>query len=160
MGLTLGRDFREAAREAVLEEVRSELVGQADGPVFRAIQASHEALDASGYDIESVKESLIAPTVEEREDGFAVTWGWTHPAAEFFEFGTSDHVVRGQPVLSFVWEDPPQWVRQEFEQARSEGGQFAMGWRVFFSQVEVSGVDEVRFTRTGLAVLRSEVRSP
>lgn len=152
MTLTLDRDFEPAVEQAFLAELRSKLVGERDNIVFTAIQASHDRLDASGYDIESVKESLITPTVDESDGRITVTWGWTHPAAEFFEFGTSVHSIQGDPVLSFVWEDPPQWVREEFDAE-------ADGWRVFFEQVQVSGVDEVRFTRHGLRILEQKLRS-
>jgi hypothetical protein len=158
--VTLEADFQKKLREALLAEVERVLVGERGDVVFQAIQASHDRLDASGYDVASVKESLIAPTLETTADGrVAVTWGWTHPAAEFFEFGTSEHTIQGDPVLSFVWEDPPAWVKDEFDQARDTGGRFASGWRVFFAQVTVDGVDEVRFTRHGLRVLRSELEA-
>jgi hypothetical protein len=153
VGLELDRDFEAKAREAMLDDVEATLVGEADPLVFDAIQQSHEALrDFSDQypGVESVIESLGQPEVERDGDSVTVRWGWDHPAAPFFEFGTSEHTIDGDPVLSFVWEDPPQWVREEF-------GREGDGWRVFFGSVEVSGIDETRFTRIGLRWLRFQL---
>ncbi len=73
-----------------------------------------------------------------------------------WEFGTSDHHVDGDPVLSFVWSGPdvPQWVRKEFDQARDPSGQFRSGWRVFLPDVDVSGLPESRAIRDAFNGLR------
>lgn len=146
---TISQSFEADLADAVLDDVEHELVGQADPLVFQAIQQSHEALrDFAGqYDVGPIIDSLELTDVERTADGLTVRWGWDHPAAPFFAFGTSDHTVDGKPVLSFVWEDPPQEVREQFDR---EGE----GWRVFFSSVSVSGIDETRFVRIGLQWLR------
>ncbi|SIS00352.1 hypothetical protein SAMN05421858_5119 [Haladaptatus litoreus] len=150
-------DFKDKLETAVREQAVSELMGP-NGPVLKAIEQSHEKLDASDYNTDSVKDSLVEPIVEEKGNRVTITWGWTHEAADYFERGTSFHRIDGDPVLSFVWEDPPSWVREEFDQARSSGGQFSSGWRVFFSNVHVSGIDEIRYTRFGLEWLRRELQ--
>lgn len=152
MTATLGADFEDKLATATLDEAEHHLVGKPDNLVYQAIQQSHEALrDFSGeYDVESIIESMGGVEVDRTDDSITIRWGWEHPAAPYFEFGTSDHVVNGQPVLSFVWEDPPPEIRQQFDQARTAGGQFTSGWRVFFASVEVSGIDETRFVRLGL----------
>jgi len=73
-----------------------------------------------------------------------------------WEWGTSDHTVSGSKVLSWVWSGPdvPQWVREEFDQARDESGQFRSGWRVFFDSVDVSGLPEARAIRDALNAFR------
>lgn len=152
MTATLGNDFEDKLATATLDVAEHELAGKPDNLIHQAIQQSHEALrDFSGeYDVESIIDSLVLTEVERTDDSITIRWGWEHPAAPYFEWGTSDHVVNGQPVLSFVWEDPPAEIRQEFDQARTSGGQFTSGWRVFFSSVEVDGIDETRFVRIGL----------
>jgi hypothetical protein len=75
-----------------------------------------------------------------------------------WEFGTSDHTVSGDP-LSFVWEDPPQWVREEFDQARGSGGRFRSGWRVFLPETDVSGLEESRAIRDSLNGFRRLLRA-
>ncbi len=153
---------REAAAE-LLDEVEHALVGQQNNLVFQAVEHAHEQLEAYGgeheYRVESVIESFAGVTVDRNASSIKVTWGWSHPAAEFFEFGTSDHTIEGDPVLSFVWSEPPAWVREEFDQARGSGGQFASGWRVFLPEVEVSGLPEARFARSSQHWLRRQVQA-
>lgn len=161
MGVQLAGDFEDKLEEAVLDAAEQAFVGERGNLVHQAIQRSHEILRSyaqeNDYDVESIIDSLGLTQVDRQEGRLVVRWGWTHPAAPFFEFGTSTHTVEGNPVLSFVWEDPPRWVRQEFEQARSSGGQFASGWRVFFAEVEVEGIPESRFVRDALRWLETEV---
>jgi len=143
--------FTEAAEAGAYEA----LVGERDNLVFQAIEASHDRLrtvgDANDYDVEPVIESLELVEAD-RSDG-EIRWGWSHPAAEYFEFGTSAHTIDGDPILSFVWEDPPPGIREEFDQARDSGGRFQSGVRVFFSSVEVEGITETRFVRAGVEYL-------
>jgi len=141
-------DGVEAFTEAAREEAYRELVGKRDNLVFQAIQESHDRLrkvgESEDYDVEPIIESL--ELVEVDESGGEIRWGWSHPAAEFFEFGTSPHTIEGDPILSFVWEDPPADIAAQFE---AEGD----GVRVFFSSVDVSGIVETRFVRAGVEFL-------
>jgi hypothetical protein len=91
--------------------------------------------------------------VTRTEDSIEATVGWSHEAFPYFEFGTSDHTIEGDPILSFVWEerhDPPEWVREEFD---AEGD----GYRVFLPEVEVAGVRETRAVRDGLNQIRRQI---
>ena len=45
-------------------------------------------------------------------------------------------------------------AREEFDQARTSGGQFQSGWRVFLPDVDVSGLPESRAIRDALNALR------
>lgn len=143
MRITLSRDFEDQLREDILDQLEDELPEQLED----VIERSHERLRDFGsqydYSVEPIIESLQEPEIRRERDRIIVEWGWTHEAAPYFEFGTSDHTIDGNDVLSFVWEDPPEWVTQEFKQ---EGD----GYRVFFRSVEVSGVKETRFVRAGL----------
>jgi hypothetical protein len=102
---------------------------------------------ANDYNVDPIIEAAETE-VDRRGDAVVVRWGWPEPAI-FFERGTVDHVVeaRNADVLSFVWTDPPDWVREEFSR---EGD----GWRVFFRSVEVAGLPESRFIRDTLNWLR------
>jgi hypothetical protein len=151
----LQTDIPEAELKRSLSDEAVQALTATGGPVDEAIATSERILQKSDYDTENI--AAAAPEIDRSGDEVVIRWRWEHPAAEFLEFGTSRHTINGNPVLSFVWEDPPQWVREEFEQARTSGGQFTSGWRVFFSSVTVEGVDELRFARAGLAVLARAV---
>lgn len=146
----------------LIRQLDAELTGR-NGLAQQAIQRSHRRLrEYDEYQTESVIDSLRV--IEARADPEAgeitLAWEWTHPAAEFFEYGTSDHTIHGDPVLSFVWEerhDPPEWVKEEFDQARGEGGRFQSGWRVFLPEVDVEGVAETRFARVGREWLQQQL---
>ena len=136
--------FEADARDALLDELEA----YAREEIASAVQQhAHDILEAYGRRHDYNVESIIAAAetvVERRGDRVVVRWGWPEPAI-FFERGTVDHVVeaRNADVLSFIWEDPPQWVREEYER---EGD----GWRVFLPKVEVSGLPESRFIRDTL----------
>lgn len=151
--------WEDAAAEAALDEAAAEYLG-ADGFIPNAIEKAHERLREYArefdYRIESVIDSLQGPEIVEQSDRhFRIRFGWDHEAAPYLEWGTSDHTVEGDPILSFIWEDrhnPPDWVAEEYER---EGG----GYRVFLPEVEVAGVRETRFARHALDWLRREVAS-
>lgn len=153
---TLGSDFEEQLREAVLDDAEQSLIGE-DGLVQQAVEQAHERLRAYGreheYDIEPIIDSFAGPEVERDDGQLTVRWGWRHEASVYMEFGTSDHTIEGDPVLSFIWgkEDAPDWVAREFE---PEGD----GYRVFLPEVEVSGLPESRYVRDALNWLRREVQ--
>jgi hypothetical protein len=148
--------------EAVTDEVRQQLVGQERNLIARTIIEANsnleEAAAVNEWDVESVTASWDV-VVDERGGELAIRIENTHPAADFFEFGTSDHVINGRPVLSFVWEerhDPPEWIREHFDEATSEGGR--PGYRVFLPRVEVQGLPETRFLRAALDFLENQMR--
>jgi hypothetical protein len=148
-------DFQGNLSEALVDAAIEELMADG-GPVEQSIEQSHEILRQYGqrndYSVDSIIESLQEPEVERTANGFRIRWGWAAEHAPYFEWGTSDHVVEGDPILSFVWDsaDAPAWVAEEFE---AEGD----GYRVFFPQTEPSGLPEARFARSVLDYLRAEV---
>jgi hypothetical protein len=151
----IGGKITTAATDAT-EEL---LVGRQNNLTFQTIQKAHSILDAAarqyGYHVESIKESLELTEVQRGDGELQVVFGWSHEAAQYFEFGTSPHTVRGNPVLAFVWEDrhnPPQWVKENFERARSDSGE--PGYLTFLRKTEPDGVTEVRFVRGALEWLR------
>lgn len=151
--------WEDAAAEAALDQAAAEYLG-GGGFIMTAIAAAHERLREYGreldYRVEPIIDSLVGPEVVEQSDRhFRIRFGWDHKAAPYLEWGTSDHTIEGNPVLSFIWEDrhdPPDWVAKEYER---EGG----GYRVFLPEVEVAGVSETRFMRHCLDWLRREVAS-
>lgn len=145
--MNLERNFEDKLRTAVLDQA----VAEARDAVAAAIDRSNEILRQSDYDVEFLIDDLEGPTVERRRDGFTIRWQYDNDLALIYEQGTSDHTIEGDP-LSFVWEDPPQWVREHFER---EGE----GFRVFLNRVEVSGVDRLAYTEQGMRVLRQMLRS-
>jgi hypothetical protein len=155
---TLGDGFEDDLEAAVLDDAERTLVGERDNLIAQVISRVHGRLDRYArefnYNIESIKQSLEPVEVDRSGDELTVTFGWSHEAFPYIEFGTSDHTIEGDPVLSFVWEtrhDPPEWVAEEFEQ---EGD----GYRVFLPEVEVAGVQETRAVRDALNWLRRELQ--
>jgi hypothetical protein len=147
--------------EAANAEVRRLLVGQERNLIARTIIEANsnleEAAAVNEWDVENVTAEWDVE-VDERGDRIAVRIENTHPASQFFEFGTSAHTINGNPVLSFVWEerhDPPEWVRENFEEETSDGGR--PGYRVFFAQTNVQGLPETRFLRDALRFLRRQM---
>lgn len=148
--------------ENVTDEVRRQLVGQERNLIARTVATAannlREAAAANEWDIEPVLSSVRVET-DERGGTLAVRIEYDHPAAEFFEYGTSPHTIEGDPVLSFVWEerhDPPAWVQENFERDTSDGGR--PGYRVYFASVDVAGIPETRFLRSALDFLENQLR--
>jgi len=157
-----GIDLDREAIEAILDEAEHELAGKQNSLVYQAVEYAHDQLRSYGnshdYHVQTVIDSFAGVDVDRTSTTLTVRYGWDHPAAEHFEFGTSDHTIEGDSVLSFVWEDPPQWVREEFDQGRSSGGQFKSGWRVFLPSVDVAGLPEARFARDSQHWLRRQLQ--
>ena len=145
-------NFEADAREALLDELED----YAREEIAPQVQAhAHEILHQYGqrhdYDVEPIIEAGKTEIIR-RGDRVVVRFGWPEPAI-YFERGTVEHVVEAKnaDVLSFIWEDPPEWVREEFE---PEGD----GYRVFLPKVEVAGLPESRFIRDTLNWLHAEFR--
>jgi len=160
---TLASDFEDSLRDAVLDEVEHELTGRQANLVFQFVELVHSNLRSygkrQGYDVESTIDSLGTPVVDRSGDTISVTVGWVSEQMSRWEFGVSPHTIDGNPILSFVWENPPDWVREEFDQARGAGGQFESGWRVFFPSVDHPGIPESRAIRDALNGLQQVLRS-
>ena len=148
---TLESNFEKKAEAAILDEVEKDL-NRRDGPVATAIARSEKRLRLYGekYDVEPIIDSLEGPEIERRDGRIVVTWSFEHSAAGFFETGTSDHTIEGDPVVSFIWKDAPPEIREEFEDTFP---------RVFFSSTEVEGIDATHFTKFGLEELAHELES-
>lgn len=157
---TLAADFESNLRDAVLDEAESELVGQQQSLVFRFVQVVHSNLrsygNRHGYDVEPSIDSFELGTVERGTNSISITVRWTDPQFGRWEFGVDEHTIRARnaETLAFVWEDPPAWVKEEFNQARDAGGRFTTGWMVFFESVEHPGIPESRALRDALNGLR------
>jgi hypothetical protein len=139
-------NFEADATPAILDQMEE----HARQHIAPAVQAhAHGILRAygreNGYNVGSLIDAGEI-SVERQAGGVVVRWGWPEPAI-YLERGTVDHGPRTADVLSWVWENPPAWVREEFER---EGD----GYRVFLP--EVSGLPESRFIRDTLNWLRGE----
>lgn len=163
---TLEAGFEDGLREAALDEAERELVGREDNIFFRLIQAIHDRLRQYAarfnYDVQSTIDSLGQVEVDRESNSITARVGWSSSQMSRWEFGTTAHTIQGDPILSFVWadtdtpgDDPPQWVKEEFDQARDARGRFQSGWRVFFSEVEVDGIPPSRAIRDTLNELRA-----
>ena len=151
---TASASFTVEGPEPVLDDAERKLVGESRPLVYQAMRVSHGTLRSyagrTDYDVEPIAESFQTPEVSRSDTELTVTWRWDHPAAVFMTNGTSDHTIHGDPILSFIWEDPPASAREQWPE---EGD----GVRVFVEQVSVSGLPQSRFVQAGLEWLRQEV---
>jgi len=153
----LESDFEDKLAETVLDKAERNFYGERDGWAFQFVQRVHDRLRRYGerldYRVEPIIESFEVVGTSRTDRGLSVKLAWRHEASVYMEFGTTSHEVRGNPVLSFIWEerhDPPDWVRQEYE---PEGD----GYRVFLPEVEVAGIEKIRQVRTALRWFRNNV---
>jgi len=128
--------------QALLADARDQLVGGQGNLVFQSVRVAHGALRSYGarlgYDVEPVTESVEVISVDESPSRLSLRWGWLHEAAPFFHFGTSEHVIEGDP-LAFEWP--------------------AVGDGVFFfERVEHPGIPESNYVSAGLEWLRQEIQ--
>lgn len=134
-----------------LDEAERELVGEARPLVYQAMRVSHGTLRSyasrNDYEAESVIDSFAGPEVSRSDTELAVTWRWDHEAAVYYNNGTSDHTIEGDPVLAFVFDgDKYPHLEEMFP-----------GGTAFLPEVDVSGLPESRFVEAGLEWLRQEV---
>jgi len=151
--MQLSRSFEDDLAAAAMDDVEQAV--REDDPIERAIERSHERLEAvadtNGYDVENVIDSLEGPEVQRNDDRITVEWSWTHEAAHFFAVGTPAHTIEGNPTLSFVWEDAPSGIVEEFGDGTEQNP------RVFLSSVDVAGIERSDFPREGLRRLEREL---
>lgn len=153
MTMELDASFESQLREQVLDEAEESLAAE-DSVVSEAIERSHERLEAVAsahdYEVENVVDSLEGPEVRRENNRIVVEYGWTHKAAAFFERGTADHTVTGNPVLAFEWPDAPAEVAEDYPET------FPL---VFFRNTDPSGIEQSRYARHGLEWLRRELEA-
>lgn len=158
---TLEQGFEDKLRSAIVADIEAKTVDEPNNLAFRFMQRIIGNLREFGarhdIDVEPVIEHIHIEQVQRTPNGVRVRILNDHEAAAIFEVGATPHTIRGNPTLSFVWEDPPQWVREEFDRARGSGGQFESGWRVFLPSVEHPGVPASRAFRDAIEWLRGEL---
>ena len=146
------------ARAALLDGLEAKLVGQQGNLVFQAIRVSHGTLREYGqrndYSVEPIAESLRVERERSQRD-LTVRWFWTHEAAQYFNFGVSPHTIDGNPILSFIWTDAPQGVKEMFPHTERVNG----SPRVFFQSVDHPGIPASHYVRAGTRWLQSELQS-
>jgi len=149
--MNLGSSFEQDLEQAVLDDAERELVGRQDNLVFQAVQQAHDRLRDYArefdYNVEPVIESFVIEDVDRSGGSITVRWGWEHEASMYFEFGTSDHVVDGDPVLVFEFDAAEYpYLAEMFPDGTA-----------FLPEAEVAGIEETRFARYALDWLRREV---
>jgi len=134
-----------------LDEAETELVGDAQPLVYQAMRVSHGTLRSyasrNDYDVGPVIDSFAGVEISRSDTELTVTWRWEHKAAVFFNNGTSDHTIEGDPVLAFRFDgDKYPHLEEMFPDGTA-----------FLPEVDVSGLPESRFVQAGLNWLRQEV---
>ncbi|AFH22022.1 hypothetical protein OSG_eHP14_00210 [environmental Halophage eHP-14] len=157
LNVTVADRLPDEAQQALLADLRDELVDQQGNLVFASVRVSHGTLRSYGqrndYDVEPVTETVEIVTVAESSRSLTIRWEWDHEAAGFFQFGVSPHTIDGDPILSFIWEDAPQGVKEMFANTERVDGDP----RVFFQSVNHPGIPASRFVQAGINWLRQEV---
>lgn len=143
--------YTTTAPEPMLDAVEKRLVGDFNPVVSQAVRVSHGALRSYGtrsdYDTDPIEESFTGVDVSRSGDTLTITWGWDHPAAIYFNNGTSDHTINGNPVLAFEF-DAAEYPH--LDEMFPDG-------TAFLPSVEVSGLPQSRFVQAGLNWLRQEL---
>jgi len=107
----LEEGFEAAAREALLNEAEQTLRDEVGPALKRAVQENFEAYASrNGYDIGHIWKDAEGPFVERESDAIHLRIEYPGLTA-LFEWGVSPHTIDGSPVLSFVWESPPEGTR-------------------------------------------------
>lgn len=141
----------EESRQALLDSAEETMVGAQDNLVFQSIQRAHRQLSRYGtqndYDTDPIEESFSGVDYSRDRTTIHAEWSWSHEAAGYVEFGTSDHTIQGQPLLVF-----------EFDSGEYPGlAEMFPDETAFLPEVSVSGLPESRFVRNSLNTLRREV---
>ncbi|MFC6973649.1 hypothetical protein ACFQL1_01555 [Halomicroarcula sp. GCM10025709] len=150
---TLNNGFEQDLQKAVLDDAERQLVGSRDNIVFQATQRVRGRPERyareEDYNVEPILDSFTGAEVDRSGNSITVRWGYDHPAIKYFEFGTSDHTVEGDPVLVFEFDaDEYPYLDDMFPDGTA-----------FLPEVEVSGIEETRAIRDALHWLRREVES-
>ena len=151
LSLTVTDAISPAVREQYLDSVYDTLVGAEGNLVFQSVQEAHDQLEQYGtehdYSTESIIDSFDGVEADRTSERITASWSWEHEAAEYFEFGTSDHTVEGDPLLVFEFDaEAYPYLDEMFPDGTA-----------FLPQVEVSGLPEARWVRDSLTWFRREV---
>ena len=151
LSLTIADAVSAEVRDQYLDSVYSTLVGAEDNLVFQTIQQAHDQLESYGreydYEVASIIDSFEGVEAERSDARITASWSWSHEAASYMEFGTSDHAVDGDPLLVFEFDAAEYPYLDEM---------FPDG-TAFLQSVDVSGLPEARWVRDSLNWLRREV---
>lgn len=115
----------------------------------RWFSASNENLLRAGdqfeYEVFPVVQSAQPPQWDPREE--AAVMSWPHVASVFFEHGTTQHEIEGNPLLAFEWEE------MRGEEFADTGETFEEVFDtfplVFLPRVNVEGIPRIGFARGG-----------
>lgn len=110
MTLTLDSGFESDLREAVLDDVETTARDEIGPRLETLARQNWKAYAArNGYDIDHIWEDAeLSVTRDDSSVSIRVEWpGLT----ALFEWGVDPHTIEGSPLLSFVWEGPPEGTR-------------------------------------------------
>jgi hypothetical protein len=146
-----------AATSALLADARKRVLDEQGNLLFQGVRVGHGTLRSYGsrhdYDVEPVTESVEVTDVTSTDRSFSARVAWTHEAAQYFQFGVAPHTISGSPLLSFIWEDAPQGVREMFSGTERVDGDP----RVYLPSVDHPGIPASRYVQATINWLRQEV---
>lgn len=147
---SLDSGFEDAAREAVLDSAE-ETIRQEVGPRLKATARENfeQYASTNGYDIDHIWQDAEGPFVDRDGDSVTLRIEWPELTA-LFEFGVAPHTIDGNPLLSFIWEGPPEGTRP------AGAPKHVVTQSVNWGSV-TGGIPESRAIRNALNTLRSEL---
>jgi len=146
----LDSNFEDNLREAVMDNVEQTVRDEIGPELKQVAQENFEAYASrNGYDIDHIWKDAEGPIVEREGDKIQVRIEWPGLTA-LFEHGVSPHTIEGNPLLSFIWEGPPEGTRPPGAPKHVKAQSVNWG-------SETGGIPESRAVRDALNELRRDL---
>ena len=155
------RSFKRALREATGEVTGERIKAAIDDAVRYANAALREAgrNPPEGATLDEWSVEAIADSVEVRRvagesqgklaQGDAWVAEWTHPHADKINVGVKPHMIEGNPILVFEWENIPEDVAEQFRPQWESDSSFLEEPMVAFAEIEHPGIPGTQFIQQG-----------
>jgi hypothetical protein len=157
--VAVGDRVPDALADDLLATMRERLVDERGNLLFQAVRVGHGILRSYGsrndYAVGPITESVEITDVSATGRELSARVEWSHEAAGYFQWGVPAHTIDGDPILSFIWEDAPQGVREMFSDTERVGGDP----RVFFRSVDHPGIPTSGYVRAASNWLQQEFQS-
>jgi len=146
-------DTSELSRALDDSEVQKELTGELirDWHTFsqETLLARGEDYDAYGGKSDMAKVFPVARSATVPSwNGSSWSFGFEHPAAVYFEYGTEPHTITANDgFLKFPWPDAPEEVKDRFRTQWEDPSHFLQEPEVLFKSIEHPGTPALRYLR-------------
>lgn len=143
----------EVGKEAITEAVH-DAVRYANQALREAGRSPPEGATLDEWSVEAIAESVEVywehgEPEGKLEQGDVLVAEWTHPHADKIEVGVRPHMIEGDPILVFEWQNIPDDVAAQFEDQWNDPDSFLEEPMVAFAEIEHPGIPGVGFIRGG-----------